>query len=69
MVIYYDNHSCIKLFENKVLHERSMNIEILYHFILDRIQKGEFNPHSVSSNDQVVDILEKPLVKGKFYVL
>ena len=33
MVIYYDNHRCIKLFENLVFHDRSKHIEMRYHFI------------------------------------
>ena len=33
MVIYCDNPSCIKLFENPLFHERSKHIEIKYHFI------------------------------------
>jgi hypothetical protein len=40
MVIYCDNQSCIKLFENPVFHDRSKHIEIRYHFIRDRVQKG-----------------------------
>jgi hypothetical protein len=36
-VIYCDNHSCIKLSENLVFHDRSKHIEIIYHFIRDRI--------------------------------
>ena len=32
-VIYYDNQSCIQLFENLVFHDRSKHIEIRYHFI------------------------------------
>jgi hypothetical protein len=39
-VIYYDNHSCIKNSQNLVFHDRSKHIEIIYHFIWDRIQKG-----------------------------
>ena len=30
---YYDNQSCIQLFENPVFHDRSKYIEIRYHFI------------------------------------
>jgi hypothetical protein len=33
MVIYCDNQSCIKLFENIVFHDSSKKIEIIYHFI------------------------------------
>jgi hypothetical protein len=40
MVIYYDNQSCINLYENPVLHDRSKHIEIKYHFIWVMIQKG-----------------------------
>jgi hypothetical protein len=32
-MIYYDNQSCIKLFENPVFHDMSKHIEIRYHFI------------------------------------
>jgi hypothetical protein len=34
-IIYYDNQSCIKLFENPVFHDRSKHIDIMYHFIRD----------------------------------
>lgn len=34
-MIYYDNHSCIKLSENPVFYDRSKHIEIRYHFIKD----------------------------------
>jgi hypothetical protein len=39
-VIYCYNQTCIKLLENLVFYDRSKNIEIKYHFIQDRIQKG-----------------------------
>jgi hypothetical protein len=32
-MIYCDNHSCIKLLENLVFHDRSKHIDIIYHFI------------------------------------
>jgi hypothetical protein len=37
-VIHFDNQSCIKLLENTVFHDRSKHIEIIYHFIQDRVQ-------------------------------
>jgi hypothetical protein len=39
-VIYCDNQSCVKLLKNPVFHDRSKHIEIRYHFIIDRVQKG-----------------------------
>jgi hypothetical protein len=40
-VIYFNNQSFIKLSENTIFHDRPKNIEIRYHFIQYRIQKGE----------------------------
>jgi hypothetical protein len=65
-VIYCDNQSCIKLSENPVFHDRSKHIEIRYHFIRDRIQKGAVKLQYISTDEQVADILTKPLEKGKF---
>ena len=39
-VIHCDNHSCVKLFENLVFHDRSKHIEMRYHYLRDMVQKG-----------------------------
>jgi len=39
IVIYCDNHSCIKLFENPVFHDRSKHIDIHYHHLRDCVVK------------------------------
>jgi len=38
-VIYCDNHSCIKLSENPVFHDRSKHIDIHYHHLRDCVVK------------------------------
>ena len=38
--IYCDNHSCVKLSENPVFHDKSKHIEIKYHYIRDMVQRG-----------------------------
>ena len=38
-VIFFDNQSCIKLFENPVFHDKSKNIDIWYHFICNYVLK------------------------------
>ena len=63
--IYYDNQSCIKLFENPVFHNRSKHNEIRYHFIGDSVQRGAVQLAYISTDDQVADILTKSLPKGK----
>jgi hypothetical protein len=42
-VICCDKQSCIKISENIVFHDRSKHVDIRYHFIRDRIHKGEIN--------------------------
>jgi hypothetical protein len=66
MVIYCDNQSCIKLFENPVFHERSKHIEIKYLFIQDYVQRGAVELQIISTDEQVANILTKALGRGKF---
>ena len=40
IVILCDNHSCIKMTENTVFHDKSKHIEIQYFYIRDMVQKG-----------------------------
>ena len=64
-IIYCDNQSCIKLFENHVFHDKLKHIKIEYHFIRDWVQRGAVQWEYISIDDQVVDILTKSLSKGK----
>jgi hypothetical protein len=65
-IIHCDNQSCIKLFENPVFHDRSKHINIKYHFIRDCVQRVVVQLQYVPTDEQVVDILAKSLMKGKF---
>eukprot|EP00253_Pinus_taeda_P002161 PITA_02161 len=65
-VILYDNHSGIRLSENNVSHDRSNHIDIRYHFIRDMVQRGGIRLHHIGTDEQVTDILTKPLGKVKF---
>ena len=38
-VIYSDNQSCIKLFENPIFHDRSEYMDICYHHLQDYVQR------------------------------
>ena len=60
-VILCDNQSCIKMIENLVFHDKSKHIEIRYFYIRDMIQKGAIKLQYVSTNEQVVDVLTKPM--------
>ena len=64
--IYCDNQSCIKLIENPVFHYKSKHIEINYNYIQDMVQRGVVKLQYVPTEEQVVDVLTKPLSRVKF---
>jgi hypothetical protein len=68
-IIYYDNQSCIRLFEHPVFHERSKHIEIKYYFIRDKVQEGEMKLQYIPTDELTADILTKPLSRIKFAYL
>ena len=64
--ILCDNQSCIKMTENPVFHDKSKHIEIKCHFIWDMVQKGAVKLKYVPTEEQVADVLTKPLAHVKF---
>ena len=64
--IHYDNQSRIKLIENLVFHDKSKHIEIKYHYIWDMVQRRAIKLQYVPTEEQVVDVLTKPLSCVKF---
>jgi hypothetical protein len=54
------------MIENRVFHDKSKNIEIRYHYICDMVQRGDIKLQYVSTDEQVADVLTKPLSRVKF---
>jgi hypothetical protein len=65
-VIHCDNQSCVKLSENPVFHDKSKHIEIKYHYIRDMVQRKAVLVQYLPTDEQVVDVLTKPLTRTKF---
>jgi hypothetical protein len=65
-LILCDNQRCIKMTENPVFHDRLKHIEIHYHYICDMVQRGALNLQYISMDEQVADVLTKPLSRVKF---
>jgi hypothetical protein len=65
-VILCDNQSCIKMTKNHVFHDKSKHIEIRYHYIRDMVQRGAVKLQYVGTDEQVADVLTKPLSRVKF---
>ena len=59
--IYCDNQSCIKLSENLVFHDKSKHIEIKYQYIRDMVEKGAVELLYTAMEEQIADVLTKPL--------
>jgi hypothetical protein len=64
--ILCDNQSFINIIENPVFHDKLKHIEIRYHYIHDMVQRGAIKLHYVSMDEQVADVLTKPLSHVKF---
>jgi hypothetical protein len=64
--IWCDKESCVKLTENPLFHDKSKHIEIMYHYIRDMVQRGAVKLQYVTTDEQIVDVLTKPLSKVKF---
>ena len=64
--IHCDNQSCVKLSENLVFHNKSKHIEIKYHYIRDMVWRGEVKLQYVAMDEQIADVLMKPLSRVKF---
>ena len=65
-VIYYDNQSCIKIFENPIFRNRYKHINIRYHHIWDCVQRRIMLLEYIPIEEQDVDILTKEFSKWKF---
>ena len=61
-----DNESAIKIAHNPVLHGNTKHIEIQYHFIQDRVEKGDIQISYVNTKNQLADIFTKPLGEARF---
>jgi hypothetical protein len=61
IVIYEDNQGCIALGHNPIYHKRSKHIAIRYHFVRERIQSGDIKLSYLPTDQQLADLLTKPL--------
>ena len=64
-----DNKSAIALINNSVLHGQSKHIEVKYHLVQESAEKGQINVDFIRSEEQLGDVLTKPLGKVKFHEL
>lgn len=59
--IWCDNVSTTKLARNPIYHSRTKHIEIDIHFIKNKVLAGVLNIHYILSQEQIADIMTRPL--------
>jgi len=66
MRLLIDNRSIIDLAKHPVVHGRSKHINTKFHFFRDQVSKEKFELEFCKYEDQLVDMLPKPLKCIKF---
>lgn len=64
--IYEDNSSVIDIAKNGNFTKNSKHIEIQYHFVNENYEKGIIAIQKIASEENVADLLTKPLGKAQF---
>eukprot|EP00253_Pinus_taeda_P033262 PITA_33262 len=68
-VIFCDNSSAIALSKNFVFHKRTKHIDTKFHYIRELVNNGEIVLKHCRTQEQVADILTKPLGQKSFEFL
>ncbi|KAK9675641.1 hypothetical protein RND81_11G020800 [Saponaria officinalis] len=63
--LFCDNKSTISMTKNPAFHSRTKHIDIRYHFIRSLVSSDDIVLKYCNTNEQVADILTKPLPQAK----
>nr|CAD1833565.1 unnamed protein product [Ananas comosus var. bracteatus] len=66
LTILCDNTSAITISKNPVLHSRTKHIELKYHFLRELVESNVLQLEYISTENQLADILTKPLDQKRF---
>nr|DAD41107.1 TPA_asm: hypothetical protein HUJ06_015430 [Nelumbo nucifera] len=67
--VFCDNSSTIKLSKNPVMHGRSKHIDVRFHFLCDLTKEGVVELVHYGTQDQIADMMTKPLKLDTFLKL
>ena len=65
-VLWCDNQSAGELARNPVFHSKSKHIELDVHYVRDKVLEKELEVRYIPTEEQVADVLTKPLSFSKF---
>ena len=66
IVINCDNTSAINISKNHVMHSKTKNTPIKYHFLRDQVSQKVVKLEYVDTKEHVAEISTKPLPKEEF---
>ena len=69
MIVFCDNTSAINISKNPVQHSRTKHIDIRHHFIRELVEQKIVSVEYVPTENQLADILTKPLDSLRFEFL
>lgn len=65
-VLHTDNQSAIRLIRNPEFHQRTKHIDIKFHVIREYYENGDIDVQYISTDDNIADLLTKPLPRDRF---
>lgn len=65
VVLHNDSQSAQKLASNTVFHNRTMHVNIRYHFIREKLKEGKFVLKYIPTETMIADSLTKPVPPEK----
>ncbi|XP_076301426.1 uncharacterized protein LOC143219297 [Lasioglossum baleicum] len=65
-LLHCDNAAAEQLIKNPVFHRRTKHIDIKFHYTREIMKQGLLTIKHIASDEQLADILTKPLTRRKF---
>uniref|UniRef100_A0AAV1V1B8 Uncharacterized protein n=1 Tax=Peronospora matthiolae TaxID=2874970 RepID=A0AAV1V1B8_9STRA len=69
MKVFKDKQGAIALVKNSGLHKRTKQIDILYHFVREKVEDGQVKLEYRPTQDMLADCMTKTISTGQFDAL